>query len=426
MNFAISKKILIVNYSSLTALQVSNYLLPIITFPYLVRVLGPGKYGLVNFAMAFAGYFIVVVNYGFHLSATREISIARNDPETLSRKFWAVLFTKILLLVLSAPFFLLTIFLVAPFAKETGIFLLTFLLIAGAALFPDWFFQGVENMKAIAAINISAKILWTAAVFVFIRARSGAIVLILLNGLASLAIGAVGLATALMKFNLIFKPPGLKEISQTLKNGYHVFLSTLSISLYTTSNVFLLGLFAGNEAAGYFAAADKIRLAVQGLFGNAGQTIYPRTAKLFSESGEKAIAFLKKYLKIILITALPITMAMFLFARQIVTIILGKQYLTSVLPFKILLFLPLLIALSNIYGIQIMLNTGYKKDFAKIVFQAGALNLILALILIPYFQATGAATAVLAAEMFVTTAMWKFVRKKEILLRGATRLPEAA
>jgi PST family polysaccharide transporter len=408
-------KILFRNFSALTVLQIGNYLFPLVTFPYLVRVLGPAKYGLVNFAAAFAAYFTIIVNYGFHLSATREISVIRDDAEKLARKFWTVIFTKFLLLLLSVPLFAILIFSFEKFSSNVSVYTLSFLAVFGAALFPDWFFQGIEKMKAIAVINLSVKALWVVAIFLFVKSADDILLLIFLNGVSLSVIGLIGLLYAKFSFALKFVLPSSKEIFNQLKSGYHVFLSTISISLYTTSNVFILGLIAGDVAVGYFTAADKIRIAVQGIFSNAGQTIYPRVAKLFRESRQKAIGFLRKYLKILLAILLPLTLVLLLGAEFVVKVLLGLQYLESVAVLKILIFLPLLIALSNVYGIQIMLNTGYKKEFTKIVFTAGALDIIFALILTPYFSEIGTAVAVLFAEFYVTFAMWRFVKGKGIM-----------
>ncbi len=415
LNISESKKVLLKNFTSLTALQISNYVFPLITFPYLVRVLGPEKYGLVNFVAAFAGYFTVIVNYGFHLSATREISVVRESREILTEKFWTFLFTKLFLLIVSLPVFISAVYFIPKFSRDYIFYLYAFLTVFGVALFPDWFFQGIEKMKAIAVINIVVKIFWVVSVFLFVRDVSDAQIFVLLNGLSSIVIGFIGISIAIKSFEMKFSFPKFSGIVHTLKSGFYVFLSTVSISLYTTSNVFILGLLAGNEAVGYFAAADKIRNAVQGLFGNAGQTIYPRSAKLFSNEPGKASAFIKKYLKSILLIAIPLTIALFVFSNQIVEIVLGSKYYLSVTTLKIFSFLPLIILLSNIFGVQIMLNTGHNKEFTRIVFLAGLLNIILAIVLIPYFSHNGSALAVLIAEIFVTFSMWRFVVGKGLL-----------
>ncbi len=412
----IRNRTLIFNFSSLTLLQFSNYLFPLISFPYLVRVLGPERYGLVNFVMAFVAYFNLIADYGFNITGTRLVSLARNNREELRKLFWSIFFVRILLMFVGFVVFLPLVFLVGKFSAEINFYLIAFLVVLGTALFPQWFFQGMEKMFYITVVNIFVKIFWLIGIFLFIKNASDALVLIILNAASFLLIGLIGLSIAVFKFRLGgFYLPTFVEIKERLTDGWSVFLSTLSISLYTNSNVFILGIIAGNTAVGYFAAADKIRMAVQGLFANAGQSIFPHMAKLFKTSKEKARSFLRKYLKIILTFLLPVTLLLIFFASEIVNLLLGNQYEESANVLKILAFLPLLIALSNVYGIQVMINTGYKKEFSKIVFLAGILNILLCVVLTYLFGEFGTATAVLIAEFFVTFEMWRFVKTKRIL-----------
>jgi len=154
-------KTLVQNFSSLTILQFSNYLFPIITFPYLVRVLGPEKFGLVNFAAAFVAYFNVFTDYGFNLSATKDISINRNNPNKVNEIFSTVLVIKLILSVVSLMVFSLLIFTIPRFSANSEIYFYSFLIVLGAVLFPGWFFQGMEKMKYITVTNVTVKIIWT-------------------------------------------------------------------------------------------------------------------------------------------------------------------------------------------------------------------------------------------------------------------------
>ncbi len=408
-------KVLFLNFSSLSVLQISNYLFPLITFPYLVRVLGPEKYGLVNFAAAFVTYFSMLTDYGFNISGTQIISLVRDNQRKLKKNFWTIFFVKAILFTLSIFIFLPLVFFIGKFSSESLFYFVSFLMVFGTVLFPQWFFQGMEKMHYITLVNIGVKSLWVVSVFIFIRHPDDALKLVLLNSVSFILIGLLGFTLVIVNFGIGFYLPKISEIKEQFIKGWYVFLSTVSISLYTNSNIFILGLFTNNEVVGYFAGADKIRIAIQGIFGNAGQSIFPHVSRLFKESLEKATGFLRQYLKIIIISGGVVTVASFLFANELTLLLLGQKYVASISILEILIFLPLLIALSNIYGIQIMLNTGHKKEFTKIVFSAGVLNTVLALVLVPYLQAIGSAIAVLTAEIFVTTAMWRFVKRKRIL-----------
>ena len=147
-----SKKVLFKNFTSLSILQISNYIFPIITLPYLVRVLGPEKYGLVNFATAFAAYFTIITDYGFNLSATQEISVNRENPNRISEIFSSVFTIKMLLFLFSSVIFSGIILFVPIFNENIILFVVTFFSVLGTALFPLWFYQGMERMKYILII----------------------------------------------------------------------------------------------------------------------------------------------------------------------------------------------------------------------------------------------------------------------------------
>lgn len=410
-----NNKTLIENFSSLSILQFSNYIFLLITLPYLVRVLGPANYGLVNFATAFAMYFQIFTDYGFNLTATQEISVNRGNPQKINRIFSVVLVIKIILFFISAVIFAALVFAIPKFSTDSLVYLFSFLIVLGTVLFPVWFFQGMERMKYITIISLSVKSLWAVSIFVLIKSGNDVLLLILLNGISYILIGVISLIVIIIEFKIKFVIPKISEIKKQLIDGWNVFSSTASISLYTISNVFVLGLFAGNTVVGYFSAADKIRIAVQGLFQNASQSVFPHLSRLFVESKTAAVKFVKKYLKYGVTLAGITTIIIIIFSKVIVIVILGDKFLPSINVLRILMFLPVIILLSNIYGIQIMLNLGYKKEFSKIVFFAGILNLILLFILVPLFLEMGAAISVVVTECFVTIEMFYFVRKKKIL-----------
>ncbi|MBK7498367.1 MAG: flippase [Ignavibacteriales bacterium] len=411
-----SNKVLFKNFTSLSILQIANYIFPIITLPYLVRVLGPEKYGLVSFATAFAAYFTIITDYGFNLSATQEISVNRNDKKRIAEIFSSVFTLKVSFFILSSIFFFAIVFLVPQFQNHLLLFFITFLGVLGTALFPLWFYQGIEKMNYILVINVSVRLITTALVFVLIKDENDFIKLAGLNTSALFAIGFVGLVVAFNKFQIKYILPEKELLKMQLKNGWNLFLSTVWINLYTTSNVFILGLFAPANVVGYFAAADKIRLAFQGILSTMSQSVFPYVNKLLSESYERFINFNRKLFKVALSAGTIISITLFLFAEPLVNIVLGKDYEPSVLVLRIIAWLPLVIFLSNVLGIQTMLPMNKHKSFAIILFFAAMINLILSFILVPKYYEIGTAISVLVTEIFVTMAFFVFVKKNKILI----------
>ena len=412
--FTSTKKRLIENFLSLSTLQVVNYLLPLITLPYLVRILGPEKYGLIAFAQGFIQYFNILTDYGFNLSATKEISIYRDNKEKISEIFSSVMIIKFGLMIISFLILSFLVFTIPKFKNDWLVYFFTFGMVFGNVLFPVWFFQGMERMKYITILNIVAKGIFTICIFIFIRKMADYLYVPLINSMGFLIAGGLSLRIVSKDFGIKFILPSFGAIKYQLKEGWHIFISTVAINLYTTSNTFILGLFTNNTIVGYYAAAEKIMRAVLRLLSPLSQTVYPYISKLASESKEKALNFIRKLIKIVGGISFVISFSIFIFADFVVNILLGSQYQQSIIVLRILAFLPFIIGLSNIFGIQTMLTFNLKQAFSKILISAGLLNIVLALILAPLYQHIGISIAVLTTEIFVTLSMFFYLKKKGI------------
>ena len=405
---------LLKNFGALGFLQVSNYLFPLITLPYIVRVLGPEKYGLINFAAAFTGYLVTISDYGFNLSATKEISINRDNKSNISIIFSSVIFTKIFLGLLTMLFLILTVHLFSVFARYQVLYYITFGIVIGNILFPQWFFQGIEDMKYITIINFIIRLLATVSIFVFIKVQNDFLILAAINSLAQILVGIVGLLLIVKKFSVKLNYPGFEKIKGQLKKGAYLFKSTIAINVSTNSNIFILGLLTNEQVVGYYSAADKIRIAAQNLLNPISQTIYPHVNYLIQGSKEKFLRFNRKLLKLQGFFAFFISFVVFLLAQPIGSVLFGAEFIESVDVLKILVWLPFLISISNVYGVQTMLPLNFERQFFNIVAFGMVINLILLFILIPDYRGNGAAVSLLISEIVVTISMVVFCKIKGI------------
>jgi PST family polysaccharide transporter len=165
-------KRLLTNFVSLFSLQATNFILPLIIFPYLIRVLGIEKFGLVSLAQASITYLMVFTDYGFNLSATRDTAIHKNDKKKLKSIMDAVFTTKFILSFIGFMVLIVVTGLIPAFRDEWWLFVLSFTMVIGYVLQPVWFFQGMEQMTYIAYLNLFTKLLFTGMVFIFIRSPS--------------------------------------------------------------------------------------------------------------------------------------------------------------------------------------------------------------------------------------------------------------
>jgi PST family polysaccharide transporter len=383
--------------------------------PYVVRIIGPAKYGLINFAAAFIAYFNLISDYGFNLSGTKEISLVRNDREKLSKSFSTILFIKLILSALLFVVFILIIFLIPFFSQYRELYLLSYGMVVGLVLFPSWFYQGIEEMKYITIIQVIIRSVSTVLIFVFIKVEADFLMLVFLNSSAQVLIGILGLFIALYKFKIKFKLPDLKEIKLHLKEGWNLFQSTIAINIYTTSNTFILGLFASETIVGYFAAADKIRLAFQGIQSVMSQAVFPYVNHLLKESRQKYLIFIKRIMKLQIAAGFFISMFLLIFSSELCNLLLGEQFQSSVMLLRIISPLPFIIAISNVYGIQIMLPMGFENVFSKIITSAAIMHIVLLMVFVPKYFAVGTSTIVVVTEIIVTILMWVFVRNRKLI-----------
>lgn len=396
-----SNKVLFKNFTSLSILQISNYLFPLITLPYLVRVLGPEKYGLINFAAAFTGYFTILTDYGFNLSATQEISVMRNNSKRVADIFSSVISTKIVLYLISTLVFFVCLISFNVFREYYLLFIISYAGLIGTVLFPLWYFQGMEKMNAIFIINFVIKLITVILIFLFIKNSSDYLLLAIIYSVSQVVYGLTGLITVIKRFKVRLFLTKLDSIFHQLRKSKNIFMSSLSISAISSSNVFILGLFVDKSAVGYFAAADKIRLAFQSMLGPLFTATFPHVSNLAKKSLEQFYKFNRKSLFFASILGLLIFLVIYLNAGILVKIVLGGGYENSIIILKILSVIPFLYSISNFLGVQILLPLNYSKKYASIMFFGLIVHTSFALILANYLQSIGSSIAIIIAEMFI-------------------------
>ncbi len=399
------------NFLSLSVVQFANYLAPLITLPYLFRVLGPSRYGLIELARAVSVYFLMLTDYGFSLSATREISVHREDPQRVSEVFSAVLLLKFSLTLLSFLMLSLIVFGVPHLSPDWRVYYLAFGHVVGMWLLPIWLFQGFERMKPIAVLNLAAKLLVIVCIFVFIRESDDYLYVPLLQSAGAVVIGLAGLVLALRAFPVRLYVPSLDVLTRELRNGWHLFIAKMATSLYTTSNIVILGLFTDSSFVAYYAAPDKIVRAVQGLQIPLSQAIFPHIGRLALQSRQAAMSFALKVARIVSVVTLLMSAGLFIGAPVIARVVLGEESGAGVPVIRILALLPFIVSLSNIFGVQIMVNLGLQKVLTRILIAAGVLNIIIALLLVIPMRHIGMAVAALVTETLVTVAMFVALRR---------------
>ena len=401
------------NIFSLFSLKGAEYVISFITLPYLLRILGPEKYGAMTFAQVLVNYGILIVGYGFSLTAPRDI--ATSDKKDVPRHFSAIIWAKLVLLL---PILLLGALLLALFSTKLDVLLvLCFLpMLLGSVMFPIWYFQGIQQMKFITILNLVARTVSVTGIFLLVHDSQDYRLAALLQSFTPLLAGVLSLGLIHHKWPEMFCMPIWKDIVSKLRDGWDIFISTLFINLYTNSNVFFLGLLCSDTVVGYYAAANKLIESVKGLLAPVSNAIFPHVSQLVKESQDRAVVFLRKTVKIIGGGSLAISLCVFILADPIVNIIMGTGYDDSVLLLRVISFLPFIIGLSNIFGIQTMVAFGMQRTFSRVLMASAVVNFILVFPMIYLWQAVGLAVTVVIVECFVTVTMYFVLRMHKINL----------
>jgi PST family polysaccharide transporter len=347
---------LLSNVMSLAALQAANFILPLVTLPYLVRVLGIEQYGLVVFAQGVVMYFNILVDYGFNLSATREISVNRGDSSKTSAIFNSVMLIKFALILLSLVILAILLLTIDKLNAQWELYVLTFGLIIGNAIFPVWFYQGMERMKYITLINVSMKILFTLAIFVFVQGPDDYYMVPLLNSTGFILAGVFALVFAIKKFGIKLAFPPLAQAKQLFKDSTLFFSSRIANEGGTHYMTVLLGSVFGVAVVGYYDIAQKLFKAYTSLFSVLTTALYPYMSK------NHDIKLFKKILGAVILGNIVLVLGFLAFGEQIIEFVfnLREQLVNDIL--KISIVAAFVAGINMMIGYPLLAAYGHIKE----------------------------------------------------------------
>jgi PST family polysaccharide transporter len=403
LNFTTKKEFkgLMSNFSFLFLINIANYIFPLLTIPYLVRVLGIEKFGLLSFATSIIAYFVILSDYGFNLSATKEISIFRNDKDKINEIFSSVIILKVIIMLIGFIILLPIIFLTPKFNAYWYIFIFSYGNVLGQLLFPVWFFQGLEKMKIISILNFISKCIFTVAIFVFIKKESDFFLVPIFSSMGFIAIGVVSLLIVFFKYKVSFIPQNINNLYRYLKDGWSLFISNISVTLYTTTTITFLGFYTNNSIVGYYSVADKIISVIRSVISPISQVLFPYLCNLSQKTPQKVLDINKKLAIYGGVVMLVGSIAIYFFASNIMFLIFHKKDLQSIEVLKILAIIPFLTFLHTVFALFTMIVFGKNKEYRQIIVSAAILNLVLCSITIPLFGFIGAAIASVIVETYL-------------------------
>jgi len=391
-------KVLLSNFFSLSILQVANFVLPLLTIPYLIHVLGIELYGLLAFSTALIMYFLILSDYGFNLTATREISVYRDNREKVIEIFSSVMSIKIVLMLLGFAVLSLIVFSFDKFRDDALIYYLTFGMVLGQIMFPTWFFQGMEKMRYISILNIVAKLLFVILIFMFVKDKEDVYLVPLFNSLGFIVAGAISLFYIRKEFGIYFVFQNKETIEVYLKDGWHIFLSRIALVLYTTSNMFILGLFTNNTVVGYYAIAEKVIGAIASLGRIVNQVLFPHLSKLWNINRELYYKKFKNLFSSIFIAMSLIAILLYFLAPYIIYLLAGEYVVDSINLLQLMVVVIVLYPLGGLFS-QSFVTQKENYLVTQVTVITMIVNLLLVFPLIYYFNAYGLVITIILVQL---------------------------
>lgn len=387
------------NFMWLSLLQVAGYVFPLITMPYLARVIGVEGFGKIAFAMAVMVWIQTIADWGFNLTATRDVAQNRDDTNKVSEIFSNVLWARCLLMGLSFVVLLLLIVAIPTFRENWEVLLVSFLIIPGHILFPDWFFQAVEKMKYITVLNVLTKLIFTLAIFVFIKEPGDYILQPLLSALGFAVSGVIALYIILRRWGYKLYAPKFGTIIETIRSSTDVFINNLAPNLYNSLSVVLLGIFSGGIANGIYDGANKFINIVCNILNALTRAFFPFLAR-------KKEHF-SMYVKIVLSIAVVTSVAMWFAAPWLVDILLSPEFSESVIPIRILSISLIFYVMSSAYGSCNLIINKRERVLRQLTVLCSVIGLIIAVPLIYFYSHVGVAiTVTISRALLGLSSMW--------------------
>lgn len=374
------------NFLWLSALQVAGYAFPLITMPYLARVIGVNGFGKIAFAHAIMIWIQIVSEWGFNQTATRDVAQNRDNDSKISEIFSNVLWARCILMFISFFILITLIALIPKFRAEWDILMITFLMIPGHIMFPDWFFQAIEKMRYISILNIVTKLFFTFAVFIFIKSSDDYILQPLFISLGYVISGFIAFYFILFKWKIKLIRPSIYNIITTIKHSTDVFINNIAPNLYNSFSQMLLGILGGATANGIYEGGNKLYLISNNFLQVLTRTFFP----FLSRRPEKHNIF------VFITMGITSTLAIFLFifAPSLINFILSTEFSDSVIVIRILSISLIFVMLYRCYGMCYLIIRKKERIQRKITLYVSLLGVVISCILINKYSYIGAALAV--------------------------------
>lgn len=402
------------NIFSLFILQGSNYIITLLTLPYLTRVLGVEGFGVYSLTISIAQYFVIFIDFGFNLSASKRIAERQNEPEYISKVFFETLCAKSILCLVS----ILSVIILASVSSYAIIrseLIYTILMLIGTVLMPIWFFQGIEKLSVVTKLMVVSRLALLPLFFLFVHNDADIKAAIIIQSSLSLLAGIIAVI-------YIYKQKLIKviafsnlQITHTLKDSLPLFCAILSNSLYSMSTTIIIGIFSNVYEVSIFTAADRMKGAILGVFLILGNAFYPRINALLVNNKEQAYSLIRRIFYWQGVLCILIISFVIIFSKLITKIMFGDEY--SEVSDLLILFSPVyfLVLQSAALANYILLPHGHKKAYTLLPIASAIIHIPLCAYLAARYGAWGGIVSIITVETLSLILLVIILKRKNLL-----------
>lgn len=397
-----------INFLYNVILNIINVLFPVITIPYVSRVLGVEQIGIFSFVITIVSYFSLFAALGMPLYGTREIAKRFGDKLEINNLFNELFSINIISSIIFTILFLISIHIIPMFAEIKNYLLISGISLYFCALNIDWFYSGIENFKLITYRSIVVKLLMILCLFLFVRNKSDLLTYILLNSLALLGNQIWNiLALRYSGFKIKFT---LHSLKKHLNSLIILLFSAIAMQIYLMIDTIMLGFMSSYTELGLYSSAIKSIRVIMPLTIALSVVLLPRLSYL-KENGSKgeALELLNKAFKVITLFSVPLVFFFFAISDKFVPFFFGNEYVGAIIPMKICSLLIWISNMSYFSSVQILAMYSYEDKFLLSTIVGMLVNILGNLLLIPFYGAIGASSASLLGELSVTLVAFFYV-----------------
>ncbi len=407
----IVRKEFVKNFFSLTIFQIIELLIPLITIPLIISKVGAEKFGLISFALIFAFFFQLIVDFGFNTISIREVSLNKADSKKIEEIFNDTINSKLILSFFCFIVYLTIILIFKKFNSDVALYVFTFFSLLFQSLIPVWLFQGLQISKFITIASFIGRFTYLLMIILFIKTKENYFLIPIFNGIGYFISLVLLISFAYNKINIRYQTIKKQNFFNQLKSGRYMFFSEIKLYFISYFNILLLGLLSGNVAIAYFVGAEKILRAICSFFVPIQNSLFPILALKLNNNKKEAIVLINRILGIAIGVLALFCLLLFLFSEEIIVLILGKEMNNSIIVFKILAFLPLLTFLDVFFGKQILLNLKKEKEFFRVVLCIATLNIPMIYFFITNYSYIGASISQLITQILLAFGLFYYANK---------------